>query len=271
MIEINNLTFSYSKRQTLFKDLSLSIAKGKIIGLLGLNGAGKSTLMKLLAGLHHPPAKNILIEGVEPKRRNPSFLQDTIYLPEELPESNFTGQWYIKNRGVFYPKFDAEQMHTLLSEFQIDETLTMSSFSYGQKKKFFIAFAIATNAKLLLLDEPTNGLDIPSKSQFRKVIAANMNDDRTIIISTHQVKDLENLIDHITVINETRIVFDASVTDIENKFCFSNTHSEEDEIIYQEKVLGAGKMIFKNTNNTASRVDFELLFNGIIANQIHQS
>ena len=268
MINISNLRYSYRKQPALFEGLNLEIEYGRISGVFGLNGAGKSTLMKLIMGLKNPKSDCIRVNGQKPFDRKPQLLADSYYLPEELPETNETPLWYAKYVGTLYPKFDQSLLDRLMMEFSLDASKKISAMSYGQKKKFFIAFAISTGASLLILDEPTNGLDIPSKSQFRRVIASNMSDDKCILISTHQVKVLENLMDQVIILKDAKVVFNQSIEKIQEHYLFTDSQPHG-EVLYKEAGLGASRYVSINDKETATKVDFELLFNGVISNPLN--
>ena len=274
MIDIQNLTFSYSKKDHLFQELSLQAAEGSIIGLLGKNGAGKSTLLKLMGGLLKPQAGTIEILNQNPFRRHPSYLQHVYFVPEEFAVPSISINAYVKATGPLYPGFDYSKMVGIMHDFELDGVKNLGKMSYGQKKKFLIAFALSTNCKLLILDEPTNGLDIPSKSLFRKVVAGALSDDQMVIISTHQVKDVENLIDRIVLIDHGRIMFNHSVLDVSQNLAF---HTVSDVVntdcLYNESAPGGYRILTKK-NGTETPTDIELLFNAVtngIKLEIHES
>ncbi|MDP4228259.1 MAG: ABC transporter ATP-binding protein, partial [Bacteroidota bacterium] len=141
------------------------------------------------------------------------------------------------------------------------------TLSYGQKKKFLVGFGLATQARILLMDEPTNGLDIPSKSQFRRIIASSVNEDRCFIISTHQVRDLESLIDPIIILDQGKIVFHHTMEEISRKLGFVQLEKEDQPsgLIYSEMTFSGKNAIVLNSDHEETRVDLELLFNGIIS------
>ena len=265
MVEISELKFMYSKRKRLFDELNLSLSNGHIYGLLGKNGAGKTTLLHLMSGLLFPDSGTIVASGFVPGKREVAFLQDFFLVPEEFAISGLTPAKYAQLYASFYPRFDENQYNEYLKEFEVDTEDSINKMSMGQRKKTFIAFALACNTRILLMDEPTNGLDIPSKTQFRKIIASIATDDRCIVISTHQVRDLENLIDAVVVLENHRIVFNESVDDIAAKFSFvSYTDSDKPEQpLYDEPGVMGGKAIVANQKETPSRVDMEILFNAV--------
>jgi len=269
MIEINNLTFGYSKNRLLFHNLGLNLKTGNVYGLLGRNGAGKTTLLKIISGLLYPKSGICNVEGLASQLRIPQLMEDIYIIPEEFYMPSITIDKFISINGVFYKNFSQTDIDRLIREFNLPRDLKLSSMSYGQKKKFLIAFGIATNVKFLILDEPTNGLDIPSKTQFRKVMAASLTEDRCIIISTHQVRDLESVIDTIVILEEGAIIFNQPTEKISQKLVFRNVKAEDpdDNILYYEEVLGGKFAILKNTDNEPeTKVELEVLFNGVLSN-----
>jgi ABC-2 type transport system ATP-binding protein len=267
MINIKNLHFSYKKRPV-FDALELQFAAGHVYGLLGKNGTGKSTLLRNMAGLLFPERGTITVNGQVPAERTPQFLQNVVMVPEEFYLPDIEIAEFIKYQAPFYPRFNHQQFQNYCTAFDIPVSSTMQRMSYGQKKKVLISFALATNAALLLMDEPTNGLDIMSKSQFRKVLAEALDEQRCIIISTHQVKDLENLIDHITIIDEGKILFDQDVEAITEKLAFRLVFDESDatDALYKESSLRGHAVVTPNYDAYESRLDLELLYKAIITN-----
>ena len=221
MLQVKNISFSYHrKKKEVLHDFSLALEKGKVYGLLGKNGTGKSTLLYLMAGLLTPKSGEVTFHDLNVRRRLPATLQDMFLVPEEFQLPAISLVSYIELNSSFYPKFSKEDMVKYLHFFEMDLDTDLGSLSMGQKKKVFMSFALATNTSLLLMDEPTNGLDIPGKSQFRKFIASGMSDERTIVISTHQVRDIDKVLDHVLIIDNSRILLDASTSDICDKFMF---------------------------------------------------
>ncbi len=264
MIKIENLTFGYKRKGLLFDDLSMQLLPGRIYGLFGKNGAGKTTLLKHMAGLLFPKKGKCFVFDQHASDRKPGVLADIFVIPEEFDLPDVSIQNFITINSPFFPKFDKEQMTKYMSEFKINDESRLTSMSYGQKKKFIIAFGLSANTRLMLMDEPTNGLDIPSKSQFRKIIASSANEDRTILVSTHQVRDLATIIDQVTILDEGTIIFDQSIEDISKKFAFGKIKDDEMEhVVYAEDVLGGKAAICLNKRKD-SEVDMELLFNAII-------
>ena len=267
MIDLQNIHFGYKKGKSLFSDLSLNAPTGAIYGLLGSNGAGKSSLLKVIAGLLKPQKGEAKVLGYSTFNRDPRFLQELCYVPEDLMTPVGTVKGYAKLYSGFYPRFDQSHFDFCLREFQVDRDEKFGSLSFGQKKKAILSFALATRTNLLIMDEPTNGLDIPSKSQFRKLLAASLGDDQSYFISTHQVRDLGSLIDPIIVVDSGSIVFNESVENITNKLHFelNRQGARNESAIYEERVPG-GYMVLseKEEDQEPSDLDLEILFNAIL-------
>ena len=262
MIEIKNLSFAYDKKQPVLRSLNLNIHEGGIYGLLGQNGVGKSTLLHLLCGLLTPSDGEILFDGENVRLRRPSTLSETFIVPEEFNLPAITIAQYCKINAPFYPKFSIDDLKDNLALFNLNVNDNLATLSMGQKKKAFMCFALACNTKLLIMDEPTNGLDIPSKVQFRRFIASHMSDDRIIIISTHQVHDIEFLLDHVIILDSHDVVLDSAMSNIASKIYFTLTPPNDPEtIIYQRKVFGATAYIcMKNQDDPETEINLETLY-----------
>lgn len=266
MINIQHLTFQYKKQDALFTDLSFQQGNGSILGLLGKNGAGKSTFLKLISGLLKPQVGELRINGFKPFDRLPDYLADIYMVSEEFSFPSITIQRYLKATAPLYPKFDYGKMDKILQEFELDAKKNLNGLSHGQRKKFLIAFALSTNCSLLILDEPTNGLDIPSKSLFRKVLVSSVSEEQLVLISTHQVKDIDTIIDKIVVLDEGKIVFNETIFDISQQWQFKTiaSLSEIETPIYHEKCLGGYRIITASDELEETEIDIELLFGAII-------
>jgi ABC-2 type transport system ATP-binding protein len=265
MIKINNLNFGYSKHKLLFKNLDMQLSAGHIYGLLGKNGAGKSTLLKNLAGLVYAESGTMDVMGFNPAKRQPALLAQICFIPEEFYLPSVKIDSYVNANAAFYPNFDHAYFSTLLEEFDIPVNQKLMNMSYGQKKKFIIAFGLSTQAKVIIMDEPTNGLDIPSKAQFRKIMASALTDDRCIIISTHQVRDLDNLIDTVIMLDDSNVALKASIEEITNKLCFKRIKELDETVIYAEPSLSGFNAVMPNFHDEDSKLDIELLFNAVLA------
>jgi ABC-2 type transport system ATP-binding protein len=266
MIEIKDLTFGYKRNRILFDHLNIQLPMGSIYGLLGKNGAGKTTLLKHITGLLYSSQGECLLFGKPAQERLPDVLCDLYLIPEEFELPAIRMKEFTHLHAPFYPRFDFNLLEKYLAEFQVDNNYKLTTLSYGQKKKFLIAFGLATRTHVLLLDEPTNGLDIPSKSQFRKIIASSLDEERCVLISTHQVRDLATLIDNIIILDNGKIIFHQGIIDISSKLAFAQTKDIANmDVLYSEEIFG-GKAVIHRKKTEETEIDLELLFNGIIAN-----
>lgn len=269
MIHFEDVHFGYKKKRPLYRNLRLDVQAGHIYGLLGKNGAGKSTLLKLISGLVFPVSGKVNVLGQEPCKRQPSFLEKVFLIPEEIETPDIDVMAFADSYAPFYPNFNKEQFLQLLVDFDVPQR-SLKQMSYGQKKKTWIALGLAANTQLLILDEPTNGLDIPSKRQFRKMMAASLTDERCVIISTHQVRDLDSLIDNIIIVDEGELIVNASISTITHTLRFEQLQNEEDAAgsIYSESNLLGISAILRNADpDHYSRMDTELFFNAAVADK----
>ena len=264
MIRINNITFSYRRKaDDVLTNLSLSIEPGAIYGLLGLNGEGKSTLLHLMAGVLTPNAGNITIDDVDVRLRRPSTLSKLFIVPEEFALPEISLENYVRINAPLYPNFNRDDMERYLKEFGLNSNINLKGLSMGQKKKVFISFALAANTPVMLMDEPTNGLDIPGKSTFRKVISMAASDDRTIIISTHQVRDIDKLLDHIIVMFNHKLLLNEPISEISRRLAFVESNDAElvEKALYCQSSVAGKSLVLPNDNDDDSEVNLETLFN----------
>lgn len=273
MIDIKNINYRYpGSREQVFDAFSLHMDGNRIYGLLGKNGTGKSTMLSLVAGLLRPQKGTVTVMGAPAAERRAEVLSETFFVSEEFELPAMTLSSYTRLMAPLYPHFSHDVLQKCLDVFELPHDMQMQSLSMGQKKKVQISIALASGTRLLLLDEPTNGMDIPSKSQFRKIMAESMavpmdnGEERTIIISTHQVHDVEQLLDHIVIISNRELLMDASVADITDRYVFEMRPSGQldDSIIYAEPSLqGNIVMARRDEGDMETTVNLELLFNAV--------
>ncbi len=268
LLEVNKVSFSYSRKNRLLEAVECYVRPGEVVGLLGKNGSGKSTLLYLICGLMFPQNGEIKVNGKNTKSRSPLLLNDIYLLPEEIDLPDQSVETYITNNAAFYSSFSREMFDNYMNIFELPKVKKLSEYSMGQKKKFIISFALATNTSLLLMDEPTNGMDIPSKSQFRKAIVSSMSDNKSIIISTHQVHDIESIIDRVEILHDKNILLSAETARIAEKLAFVHGINEDEmpDCIYKTPTPGGYAGVCINENNYETAVDLELLFNAVLAN-----
>ena len=282
MITINDLGFTYGETGGLgsisldktkghilpadryvLKNISMNLEEGRIYGLLGENGVGKTTFLTLLSGLKKPQQGEIDIDGRKPYDREPSFLSDLYYLSDEVAPMNMKAIDYAMNYGKFWTGFDIDKFNEVMNVLEVDAQQKMNKMSFGQLKKTYIAFALACNTKYLFMDEPTNGLDIPSKAQFRKAVTKYTREDSVILISTHQVRDLENIIDPIIILDRQDVLLNASIAEISEKLYFDYSSEPMENALYREMIPGGNIQVCLNQYGEDSKVNIEALFNTV--------
>ena len=271
MIDVNQVSFSYGRKKSKVLDgFSMQLEKGAVYGLLGKNGTGKSTLLYLMAGLLRPQTGKVCYQGVDVTLRRPSTLQDMFLVSEEFALPSVSLKQYVKLNAPFYPNFSDELLRSCLRDFDMNEDIHLGELSMGQKKKAFMCFALATNTSLLMMDEPSNGLDIPSKSQFRKVIASGMTDEKAVIISTHQVRDIDSLLDHVLIMDSSELLLNESVSNICEKLYFAEQSMNEptDDALYVQPSVQGNSVILPNTYGEESKMNLEVLFNAMLAERV---
>lgn len=266
MIEIKDLAFSYGKTPIL-KSITTTLEEGRIYGLLGENGVGKTTLLTLLCGLKKVCSGSITTDGENPFDRTPTLLQNQFYLPDEVLPVAIKAECFAKERGAFWPDYDHSKFLEIMKEFENDPAKKMNQMSAGQLKKTYISLALACGCKYIFMDEPTNGLDIPSKTQFRSAIMKYTSDDSTIVISTHQVRDLENIIDPIIILDRQDVLLNASVEEITSKLYFDYGTQLHPESLYSEQLPGGFIQVYPNTTGEDSKINVEALFNAVHKNK----
>ena len=266
MIEIKDLAFSYGKTPIL-KSITTTLEEGRIYGLLGENGVGKTPLLRLLCGLKKVCSGSITTDGENPFDRTPTLLQNQFYLPDQVLPVAMKAECFAKERGAFWPDYDHSKFLEIMKEFENDPAKKMNQMSAGQLKKTYISLALACGCKYIFMDEPTNGLDIPSKTQFRSAIMKYTSDDSTIVISTHQVRDLENIIDPIIILDRQDVLLNASVEEITSKLYFDYGTQLHPESLYSEQLPGGFIQVYPNTTGEDSKINVEALFNAVHKNK----
>ena len=265
-VRIENLRFSYRKH-LVFENLSMSLEAGRIYGLLGENGVGKTTLLRIISGLLRPKSGDCSVLGIRSSSRNPEMLKDLYFIPEIFIAPPIPVRRFAQSNFLLYPGYDNAMFERLCRTFEVDASSRFDRLSQGQQKKALISFALALNTRVLLMDEPSNGLDIPSKTTLRRVISECATEDRVIVISTHQVRDLENLIDPIVILDREGMILNASVEDISKKLLFTTAPTLSPEAYWSESGLNGYYQVLPNRDEADSRVNLEALFNAALKNK----
>lgn len=266
MIRIENLGFSYGKTPVL-KNISMTLEPGKIYGLLGENGVGKTTLLTLLGGLKKAQDGSVSVDGLEPYGRSPELLSGQYYLADDVMPLPERASSFAKNTGSFWPGYSHDKFLEIMRLFENDPEKKMNAMSTGQLKKTYISLALALGCRYLYLDEPTNGLDIPSKAQFRSALMKYTDEDSTIVISTHQVRDLENIIDPIIILDRQEVLLNADVETISRKLYFDYGTELHPDSLYSEQLPGGFIQVRPNVGEAESKVNIEALFNTVHKNK----
>ncbi|MBO4635299.1 MAG: ATP-binding cassette domain-containing protein [Bacteroidales bacterium] len=266
MIQVNNISFSYGSVAVL-KNTTMEVRSGNIYGLLGENGVGKTTLLTLLCGLKKPQSGTIEVDGRKPFNREPSLLAEQFYLPDEVSPVHAKAEDFARETGAMWPKYDHAKFLEILDIFEVNPEQKMDAMSSGQLKKTWIAFALACNALYYYMDEPTNGLDIPSKAQFRKAVTKYTSEESAIVISTHQVRDLENVIDPIIILDKQEVLVNASLQEIASKLFFDYGTEIKPGALYMEQIPGGCIQVYPNTTGEESKVNLEAFFNTVHAHK----
>lgn len=267
MIKTEKLTFGYKARRKVLDDITLELGEGHIHGLLGCNGIGKTTLLKLICGIMRPTSGEVRVDGVDPMTRQPEMFADMMIIPEEFDLPNLSLERYAAMMRPFYPRFDHGSMRRYAEELKVNTQDRLHNMSMGQRKKAYIAFALACNVRMLLMDEPTNGLDIPSKSIFRRLLASYVDESRMVVISTHQVADIESLLDNIVILDTEGVALAATTAEICNKLKFGRA-AESDNVLYKEMTIAGDMAVMENREGEETQLNIELLFNAVTADRV---
>lgn len=266
MIQFSDFSFWYTKKAPIYTHLQLDLPAGKIYGLLGRNGAGKSTLINNICGLSTPTGGSVNVYNNIPSQRSPFFLRDIYVIPDEVYIPAIAPKRFVAIYSAFYPKFSLDQFHDYIAVLEVPESANLKALSFGQQKKFCIAFALACNTQTLIMDEPTNGLDIPSKGLFRKLIGSLSAKDKIIIISTHQVNDLADVINHILVLHQGTFIINHSIAQLSDTFVFKfyTDYPTEKNILQAQEIAGGYLVMHEKEDEPSTPIHIEQLFNACI-------
>ena len=267
MIKTEKITFGYKARRKVLNDITLELGEGHIHGLLGCNGIGKTTLLKLICGIMRPSSGSVRVDGFDPMTRKPEMFAELMIIPEEFELPNYSLERYATIMQPFYPRFDRDAMRYYATELKVNTKDKLHSMSMGQRKKAYIAFALACNVRTLLMDEPTNGLDIPSKTVFRRLLASYVDENRMVVISTHQVADVESLLDNIVILDTEGVALAATTTEICSKLKFGRA-TEVDNVLYKEMTIAGEMAVMENREGEDTQLNIELLFNAVTADRM---
>ncbi len=264
MLTVNSVSYGYTKKRKIISNISFDLQPGTIYGLLGLNGEGKTTLIKLMEGLLLPKKGDIKFGGINSKDRSGKYFDQVFYLGDTTTLPYLYVHDFGRMYGNFYSNFNYSEFENYLQEFQIDPNSHLSSLSLGQGKKVHLAFGLACNTAVLLMDEPTNGLDIPSKTIFRRLLANCLTPEKTVVIASHQIRDIDQLLDHLLILHHGELILDKSLSDINDQYAITSEINPGDEIIFQTEEVVGNKYLIVNRTEATSNMDIEFLFNAFI-------
>lgn len=258
----------------MYDGLSMHFEKGAVYGLLGKNGAGKTTLLRLMAGLMDCDSGSIRVNGREPYKRDREFLDQLYFVPESFNTPDIRVTDYARSYGVFYSGYGEKAFLEYLKELDVNPDERLGRLSFGQRKKAIIAFALSLNTSLLLLDEPGNGLDIPSKLSLRRILSEYSGPERTVILSTHQVRDIEDVADHVAIIDNGRLMLNESIQSLERRLLFVKSARIIGDTLFSERVSDGYVNIIRNQlqergrqiehNGSRTDIDMEILFDACV-------
>lgn len=268
MLSVNNVHFSYQSGRPVLEGLGLDVPAGSVCGLFGLNGSGKTTLLRLLSGSLRPQSGRIDLWGHPPALRAPAFLAQCCMVPVDFHLPNWTVRQYVASYAPFYPHFDRLHFEQMLQSLGLSVDLYLRALSHGQQKKVLLAFAFATGCRLLLLDEPTNGLDAPSKTLFRRFLAEYIQEDRLILLATHQIREVSALVDQVIFLDRGRALLQAPVVALASHYTCWQAPTASDvsgAVLYSEPLPGGLQLLTENPFGEPLDFDLEFFFNAVMA------
>jgi len=266
MLTIKSLSYYYKPNKNILWNINTTLKPGKIYGLLGLNGEGKTTLLKLIVGMLLPKDGSIEFNGLRSSERIAAYLNEVYFLPDHSKLPDLRIEQFGKLYGAFYSKYDHQQYLDCIKEFNIPISNRLRALSLGQHRKVHLSFALACHSSVLLMDEPTNGLDIPSKAVFRKLLTKFINDERIFLIATHQIRDVDTLFDHLTIMKGGSLVLDENIYHLSRKFKISKSTIDAEQALFTQEELSGPYYLVKNHSENESKLDIEFLFNAFTNN-----
>lgn len=214
LLEISDVSKAYGRKKAL-NHVTLTVGRGRIIGLLGPNGSGKSTLIKLINGLLTLDEGKILINGYEPgveTKKVVSYLPERTYL-----DNNMSVEDIIEYFQKFYDDFSTERAYSMLESLDIQKKDKLKELSKGTREKVGLILVMSRKAQLYVLDEPIAGVDPAARDYILRTIIQNYDEDVTIILSTHLISDIENILDEVIFMKEGEILFESTVEELREK------------------------------------------------------
>lgn len=263
MVELKGISFCYDSEEKIFNDFSLRLNEGRFYGLLGKNGTGKTTFLKIISGALLVKRGEVIINKKDIKYRDLGTLQEIFLLPADFTFPQMNINKYVSIYSTFYPKFSKKILEDCFTNFDINKNIkNLQELSLGEKHKIAVSIAISSGTKILLFDEATNGMDIPTRKIFRKMLIKYIKEDQTVVLSTHVVHDIENLLTDIIILRKDKKAFISSIDDIRKRYLFG-IQKYKDGALYYEPCSEGYHVICNNLNNEETEISIELLFNAL--------
>lgn len=245
-LALHEVQFSWAESgQTLYQNLSLPLLSGQVYGLLGRNGAGKTTLLRLLCGGLSPKHGEVRLQAeagaptLLVSKRQPESLREIVFVPETIALPPLKVEAFGKLFGAFYPRFSQERFLQNLAALEVPRQGDLRKLSFGQGRKAHIAFALATGALAIFLDEPSNGLDVAAQMQLRRLIREELSPRQLLLVSTHHVREFEDVMTRVIVLEKGQILAQRSLADLRAQTDFKSLEDWYAETIQLDFAPGA--------------------------------
>lgn len=260
MIKFDHLTYSYRRGIEALSDVSAEIPAG-IHLLMGENGAGKTTLLHIIAGLLTArPAQSCIIDGEPTAMRLPSVLCRTFLVTDDMTIPYTTINEMVLRHACFYPAFNPDMLRSNLALFGMTGDEPISRFSLGNRKKAYLAYALALGVEVLLLDEPANGLDINAKNTLLQMISQCVSSEQTVLISTHTVWDFQNLFDGVIVLRAGHLLTARHIWEITERLAFVSDTMPPADALFIAQQFGQFHAIVPNDGTLQTDIDYLLFY-----------
>lgn len=263
MITLCDASYSYPKKTDALTGITCEVHPG-IHLLMGANGTGKTTLLHLMAGLRYPTSGVCLLNGEELRLRRPSQLCRVQYFSPDMDFPESSVEKMVSRHAPFFPRFDAAMLSRNLAAFGIDPRRKFTSLSYGNAIKARLAYMLALRCEVLLLDEPTVGLDFDGRGQFGRLLMECVDEDQTVVVSTHSLSEFEPLYDSVMFLRDGHLLLQASFGKISRRVMSVVTATPPADAIYSEMRMGrCHSIVPAGEDDMDSAPDCTLLYNAL--------
>ena len=263
MITLRDASYSYPKKADALTGITCEVHPG-IHLLMGANGTGKTTLLHLMAGLRYPASGVCLLDGEELRLRRPSQLCRVQYFSPDMDFPEKSVEQMVSRHAPFFPRFDAGMLSRNLAAFSIDPRRKFTDLSFGNAIKVRLAYMLALRCEVLLLDEPTVGLDFEGRCQFGRLLMECVDEDQTVVVSTHSLSEFEPLYDSVMFLRDGRLLLQATFADISRWVTSVVTATPPADAIYSEMRMGrCHSIVPAEVDDMESAPDCTLLYNAL--------